>query len=728
MANDTKTTTVFKLDDPALLPTLREELAARPDDMQLLRAYGLLLYRLGDREQGETLLRQALAIDPEDAETRTALGICLLSLGKFAEGWPLYSARGGAGFARTGVPRGLTMPRWQGEPLDGKRVTIVPEQGMGDQMQFVRYVPLLAQMGAEVTMLVLPPLIRLFTASFPNVTIMPADGKVKLPPTDYWATTMDLPIQLHGKSGIIPPVPYLTPVTRWSQPPAGLKIGLMTKGNPRFINDSRRSLSPELAAMLASRLPGTIIELQPEETGVKDFADTAAIIAELDLVVSVDTGVAHLAGAMGKPAFVLLPGFNPDWRWMRADRPSPWYPEHRLYLSEIDDWRGAIERLAADVDTFVSRPDRPAAQPLPPPDPSPPFSKGWHEMLEVTRRAAANFPNDGRAQHLLGLCLTQMGDLTEGEHYLREAVRLSDDPKLHFELAHNLLAQGRYAEGWPAHRVRSKVEGLNIGYPNGPAHRHWNGEPLDGKHIVILPEQGLGDQIQFARLFPLLIERGARVTLFAKEPELYELFRHSFPNLTVRPTGGQIALSDFDYWSTPLDIAEHLGITLENLPAEPYLSTPQRWQGAPDGFKVGVQTSGSATHVRDGLRSLSPAWARYLEARLPGTVIPLDPRRTGAQSLAQTAAVIDQLDLVVTVDTSIAHLAGAMGKRTFLLLSGFAPDWRWLTKRTDSPWYPSMTIYRGDRDNYWKNAIDRAIADAQAMAALAPFAPVTHPA
>jgi len=177
-----------------------------------------------------------------------------------------------------------------------------------------------------------------------------ANGTVEFPDPDYWLTLVDLPGRLDIGLEDIPTAPYLTTPARWPAPPPGLKIGLVTKGNANFLHDRRRSLPEELARLLEEELPGTVLNLLPEKSGARDFADTAAIIHELDLVVSVDTAVGHLAGALGTKCFLLIPGTATDWRWLRGRDDSPWYPEHRLYRGEGDgEWSTTVRRLLADA-------------------------------------------------------------------------------------------------------------------------------------------------------------------------------------------------------------------------------------------------------------------------------------------------------------------------------------------------------------------------------------------
>jgi hypothetical protein len=282
-----------------------------------------------------------LELSPDSAETKVALGLLLLATGRPQEGWPLVDARHDT---RAGVAKPqVDWPEWRGEPLAGKVLHVFPDEGMGDQIQMVRAVPALEAQGADVRVICTPPLARLFAQSL-TAPVYPASGAVSMPDPDYWVMFGSL----FGRAGLTaetaPKPPYLrTPKVR---PIAGARIGVMTRGNPAHSNDGHRSLPSELGQRLLE-LPGAIA-LQPEATGAKDFADTAAIIGGLDLVISVDTSVAHLAGAMGKPVWILLPFLDLDWRWLTARDDSPWYPSARLFRQGPDnDWTPVVEAVVA---------------------------------------------------------------------------------------------------------------------------------------------------------------------------------------------------------------------------------------------------------------------------------------------------------------------------------------------------------------------------------------------
>jgi hypothetical protein len=292
----------------------------------------------GRHEMAADILRDALRQAPNDAGAARSLGIVLLTLGRYAEGAPLYEARLAAEPPRN-APQ-LPFPRWAGEPLDGKTVLIWPEQGAGDQIMFARFAAVLASRGCDVTLICHPTLERLFRQSLP-VRVLGASGAVEFPDPDVWLWSNSLLAAAGADLASLPAAPYLFAAP--ARAPS-FRIGVATRGNPNHPNDAHRSL-PEREAAVLLGLPGAG-SLHAEDTGAADFAETAEIIAGLDLVISVDTSIAHLAGAMGKPVWVLLPEHQTDWRWMR-DRPdSPWYPSARLFRQPLTgDWASVLDAV-----------------------------------------------------------------------------------------------------------------------------------------------------------------------------------------------------------------------------------------------------------------------------------------------------------------------------------------------------------------------------------------------
>ena len=322
----------------------RDVIAQAPSQQAPNHHYlGYVLAKQGRLAEAEAEYWVALALDPKSYGTARLLGVLLLSQGRYPQGFQLMQAR----HMRPGHEKPqLPYPEWWGEEIAGKKLLIWPEQGLGDQIQFARFAPRLQAKGADVTLLCHPSLTRLFDTSL-GVRVMAASGEVDFPDPDYWVMTMSTMERMALESYEIPAAPYLRAPPGFTPAPAS-KIGVMTTGGPLHPNDRHRSLSAAQGEKLRSQFGA--ISLDPAVTGAKDMAETAAIIQHLDMVVSVDTAVAHLAAAMGRRCCILIPAVDPDWRWGRAGEYSPWYPTMRLFRQRPgESWDLVIDRLVADV-------------------------------------------------------------------------------------------------------------------------------------------------------------------------------------------------------------------------------------------------------------------------------------------------------------------------------------------------------------------------------------------
>jgi hypothetical protein len=301
----------------------------------------------------------AIAADPMLAHAHYNRGVILLMRADYARAWPEYEWRtrmpGYADYANFA----FGMPRWRGEPLAGRSILVHAEQGHGDTIQFARFIAPLAAAGATVDVFCHEPLVTLI-ARVPGVRH--AFGRLRERPThDYHAPMLDVAAsQLRGIDSPHWFGPYVHALPEREERFSSLLrerlhpvVGIAWKGSARHANDRNRSLSREAAAaLLAAGRTRVNLQLGEEPldasmidaaSGVTDWDDTAAVIAHLDHVITVDTAVAHLAGAMGKPVTVLLP-FVPDWRWRESGETTPWYPSMRL-LRQVrpGDWRDTLQ-------------------------------------------------------------------------------------------------------------------------------------------------------------------------------------------------------------------------------------------------------------------------------------------------------------------------------------------------------------------------------------------------
>ncbi len=338
---------------------------------------GNALGQLGRLDDAQAACSRALEINPQDAQAKFLSGTLHLLAGEFSLGWPRYEERWDIPEA-TSPRRDFAQPMWDGSALEGRRVLIHEEQGFGDAIQFIRYAPLVAEFGGQVILECSGSLAEVFS-TVKGVGQIVVAGE-PLPHFDLHIPMMSLPLTFGTTVESIPQnVPYISDDAArcefwraWlAENDAALKVGIVWGGRTDTTQRSLRSVrlrdwlpifrvpDVDFVSLQVGRgieqikqLPGR----QPvrDASGhIEDFADTAALVSQLDLVIAVDTAVAHLAGALGKPVWVLLP-FAPDWRWMLGREDSPWYPSMRLFRQQRAlEWEPVISRVRKELQTFV---------------------------------------------------------------------------------------------------------------------------------------------------------------------------------------------------------------------------------------------------------------------------------------------------------------------------------------------------------------------------------------
>ncbi len=340
---------------------------------------GNALLKLARMKEALASYERALALEPEHPDANFNAALARLCLGDFRAGWKQYEYRWKK---KDFAPRRRDYPQplWLGEQeLQGKIILLEAEQGLGDTINFVRYAPMVAALGARVLLAVQPPL-RSVAASVSGVSQVLSDGE-PLPKFDYYCPLLSMPLAFGTELATVPAnIPYLYPfrerLERWRDrlPASGrLRVGLCWSGSSTHLNDRNRSMTLEQFVPLLAMSGLDWISVQKEVTAAQsailrqhdvtalgqdfaDFADTAAVVAMLDLIVSVDTSVAHLAGAMGKPVALLVP-YSPDFRWLLDRTDSPWYPTMRLFRqTKIGDWSDPLARLQRELADAARRP------------------------------------------------------------------------------------------------------------------------------------------------------------------------------------------------------------------------------------------------------------------------------------------------------------------------------------------------------------------------------------
>ncbi|WP_181706392.1 tetratricopeptide repeat protein [Chthonobacter rhizosphaerae] len=901
-----------------------EALVADPANVDALTNLGVSERRRGDKALAVWFYRQALEHAPANADTLTNLGTALFDLDRVADARAAFTAAMAArrGHADAAMALGMTHliegdfdagfkayeerrrsprlgldggpPAFHGRDVRGRTLLLLCEQGFGDAIQFVRYAGELKARGAARVVVGCRPRLAALLAGATGVDAVAVEGG-PVPPVDGAIPVMSLPHLLGTRLDTIPAaVPYLTPdpdrVRRFAERLAetdGLRIGLVWQGNPDPAVDAGRSVPLKAFAPLAAIEGVRLIALQqgpgveqiealggafrvetlgPDvDAGPDAFLDTAAVMMNLDVVVSTDTAVLHLAGALGRPAFAVLK-HHAEWRWLKGRADSPWYPTLRLFrqgeaeVGTAEPWAGVVGRLAAEVaalaegdrSRLVPRTDDPRiAPPAAPPRESGERMFGRAVAEHVTGRldaAAALYaavlldhPDALEAIHMLGaialqrraypralilfqaarrrglatpefrtntaIALRRLGREGDAEALLREVVAeapeageafinlgalLTDTdrpaeavpvletavalrpqaPVAHRNLGNALRAVGRLAEALAAFNraadlapgdadiridraharlAAGDLEGGFADYeyrwqgaemtPRALPAPLWDGARYDGRTLLVHGEQGLGDQIQFARYLALAAARGGDLVVEVRRPLLALLSGLDVGGLPVRfvEQGGPVPPHDVQ--APLLSLPLLLGTTLDRVPADvPYLSADPdrvaRWRDrlAGEGPLVALVWQGNPKARADrgrspGLAALEPL-LRHGAARRPpvrfvglqkehglsdlaGLPADLRPRLPGPgfddgpDAFLDSAAILTVADAVVTSDTALAHLAGALGRPTLVLLK-HAPDWRWMTGRPDSVWYPTVRLLRQPAPGDWAAVAEAA--------------------
>ena len=554
-----------------------------------------------------------------------------------------------------------------------------------------------------------------------------------------------------------------------------MRIGLACSGSTTHNDDAKRSLPLHLIKpllelpfefhLLQKEVRSNDEEFLAEHLQVKihhkdlaDFSDTAALIAEMDLVISVDTSVAHLAGALGKPVWILL-AWKADWRWLLDRADSPWYRTATLFRQpEMGNWKAVVENVCRELSVKILQ-DQPAAY----------FYSG-NEFYTLKRfgEALAHYdyaislnPTLAEAYCNRGAVLNELERFDDAllsydraislnpkyaEAYSNRGVTLNklkrfDEALINYDKAISLkpdliegywnkaflkLILGDYELGWQLHEWRWKsFLKKHVREFSEPL---WLGDAsISGKTLLIYAEQGIGDVIQFCRYVYAATALGAKVILEVYSP-LVSLLSTLGDNILVVDMGASLPVFDFQCPVMSLPLA--FKTSIKTVPVKiPYLfvdvDKQNIWKerlGIKTKKRIGLVCSGSTIYPEDAQRSISlHLFESLLELPFEFHLLQKEIRSNDETFLAEnshiqthqenlfdfscTAALVKEMDLVISVDTSVAHLAGALGCPVWVLLAWNA-DWRWLLDRSDSPWYPTATLFRQPEMGNWKAVID----------------------
>ncbi len=736
-----------------------------------LRAGGCLIF-LNHHEEAKSFLLRATELNQDDADAHVNLAICYLSERNWEKGWEEFEWR--KRYIKEKFPPFPELHRlFADERLDGKSIIVQTEQGYGDIIQFSRYLPLLAATGVKIILTAPEPMLRLL-GQVQGVSAVIPHGET-LPLADYQTLLLTLPLCLTAMNPSPPvDIPYITldaslrklwggRVSRLS----GMKIGLAWQGRNMNKSGYRRSISPEeLAPVIGIQgcsfvslhpepLSGTIRGINDFSADIADFADTAALIANLDLVITIDTAVAHLAGAMNIPCWTMLLN-SPDWRWhpLESDA-SLWYPGMRLFRQrKAGEWGEVVSQVVSSLeeelltklghelsgsgrhdealDCFRMATHRTGATPA-----------SWlnlgvslhqneetKEGIAALKRAIELSPGYPEAWHNLAVLQQALGEYDSAYTSFNTALRIRpayETAKYNLSLLQLLI--GDYRNGWKNFEARfAKEPPIPLRHADLP---RWQGEDISGKRLLVHAEQGYGDTIQFLRFIPLLAGMGRKIILELQDHTLLSLARTLDCDCTVITRDGHAPEADLHI---PLmSVPGVLKTTLETIPKDvPYLFADHErrtyWQrtiGSGQGLRIGLCWKGRNEHINDRFRScplslLTPLfnlpkiqWFSLQfgpgkeQLALPDCSFSLMDLTASVTDFHDTAALMAELDLIITVDTAVAHLAGATGRPVWLLLP-FAPDWRWGLASDSTPWYPSTRLFRQTAPEHnWDKVVEQ---------------------
>ena len=346
-----------------------------PEHTGAFNNYGNVMREMGFPDRAQPFLEHAVKLDPASETARFNLAVCYLLQGNYKSGWPAYEDRWRFEHLKGALPK-LPKPRWTGQDLKDKTILVVGEQGLGDTIQFVRFCTALVHKGAQVVLVVDAGLVSLFGPS-PGLQVQAFD--TELPSYDLWIPIMSIPEQLGiTVENLKSPLTYLTidpaTLTAWQQrlgPRRRLRVGVSWSGRKdTWIHQHKSVPFGQIVNMIQACPEYQWVNLQTDcdteesqalqDLGVSTYpgtiscmADSAALISCLDVVISVDTAVSHLAAALGRPTWILLNQYGVDWRWLLNRADTPWYPTARLFRQPtMGNWGPAITQIMRHLNLF----------------------------------------------------------------------------------------------------------------------------------------------------------------------------------------------------------------------------------------------------------------------------------------------------------------------------------------------------------------------------------------
>ncbi|MDI9314411.1 MAG: hypothetical protein QM529_07055 [Hydrotalea sp.] len=813
---------------------------------QLFTSLALNYHILGDYENSLAAVKLAREFfkqyGGDEADLKKREAFCYLHHGDYAKGFEHYEYRHDAVDAQyfNAMPHHRPEKIWHGEAMQDKTLLITMEQGLGDMVMMARFLPLIAKRAKKIIVECYQELHRLLLnspliAGVANIEIVLFTNQPRL--FDAWTKVMSLPYHLGINQDNVPNIlPYLQPPPGEVALPASdkkYKIGLVWQSGVKGLDKANRSMNvADMAAIIAvencqffsfqydsdsnkikNEIAATgfadkIIDTAPM---IKDLADTAMLMEKMDVIITVDTVAAHLAGALNRPVWVILP-FETSWKWHRHVKAN-WYPNCMTLFRQTTaaQWQTPVLRVASCLQQIVAQKNATAddfihvEKTLPRVATTPQFSppdmltqskntmnaknywpaaiymkkaladktitpamrklmllnarNAWRAVYEFDRAISTNeqllrlhekTPDQTPAELVeaeLSQCqlLQNTWRVAPAMKHLANAQKILDgdaalkkqqDIQWQKQAMFGYLRQGDYKKAWQYYEYRHggivQYDALKYLPHHIPEKKLQKQEDIKNKTILVAMEQGYGDIIQFARFVPQLARRCQAVVVESYEP-LYPLFKQVLEKDNVKVILWERETPSFDHWllicSLPyfLDSDEK---TLRTASANPYFQLPAAFKKTipQKRKKIGINWFSSLIGKDHETKSMKlehllPLFKmpdvdffslqrdgtdKIRSLGLQGLLVDLSPM---INNFLDTAAWLSAMDMVITIDTAPAHLAGALGLNTKLLLHKNC-DWRWGSAGNKCWWYENnMTIYRQPTDNDWAGAVELLMQD-----------------
>lgn len=761
----------------------QQVLAHAPNSIQALYNIAYALKMNGDIDRAITFYDAVLKRDPTYEPAHFGRGMALITKGDFTHGWQAHERY----LKRSGKNADDLRALLAADAIADKIICLLPEGGLGDTLQFIRYAQILHDMGATTILSCPPPLVKLLQdCPYLDQVIPTTDG---IPGHHASASLMSLPAVFNTTHETMPDtVPYLHAdserINYWQQElrhDHNFKIGICWQASVH--NDSSRLPVAHRGIPLTALLPLTLIKdvsvysLQKHD-GIEElttlphwahitvfdenfdtkhgaFVDTTALMHTLDLVISVDTATAHLAGALARPVWLMLP-YATDWRWGTDETHSPWYPTMNIFKQHTPmNW----SHVAGDlINTLLAHLNYSLDEKLtyaevlmqhdchdtawhvlqeltksPPQDHSIRLRLGnlllnlgnhWYgvenfdQALDAYNLVASLFPRSSTGHYNIGFTQAQRAHPHEAIAAYEHALACSpNDIGTHVEYATALLAAGNYDDGWREYEWRWQLPEKQVIRDTLPL---WNDtDNIHNKTIILRNEGALGDCLQFVRYAQLVKDRGATVIVQAPGSLHALLSQCPYIDTLISPTHHCTADYHTSLMSLPA-VCNTMNTPMPYLFADDTLV--HQWHSRVNAkqFNIGLcwqadlaNDANRPHHARrslpltlfEGLSTIDNITLYSLQKDNPENADWLIPTPedfdTTHGAFMDTAALMQNLDCVVTVDTAVAHLAGALGVPTLLILPHKA-DWRWHIIDNQTAWYPSMKVFQHTTEKPWE--------------------------